>query len=204
MFPASKRDSTAVPKPLIDDKAIAETIIAKHEQALSEHEALQAALLDLYEKSRINMLSLRDLAAAGRVFGLELEVPDKNARVTAQDFYVSPAGRAYRLAQNAELPAPVAPASVTPAAMPRIRDVVLDRLKAAAEKGTRAAPIRDFIKQAYGRDIHEKTVGMTLYRLSKESPPQAHRIGIQWFFGPDNSGTKNPGAETPGLKDLLG
>jgi hypothetical protein len=85
--------------------------------------------------------------------------------------------------------------------MPKVKDIVLDRLKAAGESGTKAAPIREYIVQTYGQEIHVKTVGMTLYRLLKEGV--AHRKGIIWFFGPPPAETKNPGGETPGLSDLL-
>lgn len=82
--------------------------------------------------------------------------------------------------------------------MPKIADIILDRLKLAGEDGSKSAAIRRYILDTYDADIHEKTVGMTLYRLSQENPPLVHRMGHVWFFGPAQPGTENPGAETPG------
>lgn len=83
--------------------------------------------------------------------------------------------------------------------MPRIADVILERLRAAGESGSKAADIRRYILRTYDADIHEKSVGMTLYRLSQATPPQVHRRGFTWFFSPPPADEKNPGAPTPGL-----
>jgi hypothetical protein len=182
------------------DKLVSEALISRHNQALEEHKRLFEALLDLYEESRDNFGGLRDLHAAGRVFGLDLEIPEENARLAAQHFFLSPQGRAARekkVPQPDSAPAPV-PDSI---AMPRVRDIVLERLKAAGKNGTRAAPIREHIRTTYGKDIHEKTVGMTLYRLANEK--LAHRLGITWFYGPASPETQNPGAPTPGSQEDL-
>jgi hypothetical protein len=182
------------------DKLVAEALISKHNQALAEHQRLFDVLLDLYDESRENFAGLRDLHAAGRVFGLELEIPDENARLAAQRFFLSPQARAEReIKLTAMQPAPApTPEAV---AMPRIRDIVLERLKAAEKNGTRAAPIREYIRTTYGKDIHEKTVGMTLYRLANEK--LAHRIGITWFYGPAVPESQNPGAGAPGSQEDL-
>lgn len=85
----------------------------------------------------------------------------------------------------------------SPPSMPRIRDVVLDRLRIAGDAGAKAKELRDFIEQTYKTEIHEKTVGMTLYRLKKA---ELVRIdGRTWFLAkPEGAGTRNPGGETPG------
>jgi hypothetical protein len=183
------------------ETAISEALISKHNQALADYVRIYDELLELYEQSRLNFLNLRDLQAAGRLFGLDLEAHDNNARVAAQTYFLSPAARAERSEKKtpAQTPPAPAPEAVT---MPRIRDIVIERLKAAEKNGTRAAPIREHIRSTYGKDIHEKTVGMTLYRLANEK--LAHRIGITWFFGPAVPDTQNPGAGAPGsLEDLL-
>lgn len=191
------------------DKAIIDALFAKHNQGLSDYKRIYEDLVALYEQSRLNFLSLRDLHAAGRVFGLDLSLPDNNARNASQQYFLSPKARGERVAADARSPSSRIPGAAIaslpePAEqlpMPRIRDIVLERLKEAGQNGTRAAPIRDHIKEKYAREIHEKTVGMTLYRLAKDK--LAHRVGITWFFGPAPPETKNPGGETPGLKDLL-
>lgn len=86
---------------------------------------------------------------------------------------------------------------------PSIRQIVLDRLADAGEGGAKAIDIRKYIETTYSEEIHEKTVGMTLYRLLQDE--LVRRQGHTWFLVPQNTAeTKNPGGETPGLiEDLL-
>lgn len=92
-----------------------------------------------------------------------------------------------------------APTSSTPAPMPRVADVILDRLRAAANSGAKAVDIRSFISQTYHVEIHEKTVGMTLYRLQKDG--HVRRKGHTWFLA--SSEAKNPGDGAPGAINSL-
>lgn len=96
-------------------------------------------------------------------------------------------------------------ASTAPAlsGVPSVRDVVLSQLSQAGDVGTTAAQIRTFYEKAYGRELHEKTVGMTLYRLTREKPPKAKRLGRTWYMVPSSDGAKNPGGGTPGHNDVF-
>lgn len=80
--------------------------------------------------------------------------------------------------------------------MPSIREIALMRLREAGDEGARAKSIREYILATYGVETHEKTVGMTLYRLFKEGA--VRRDGHVWFFAPQNAETKNPGVSAPG------
>jgi hypothetical protein len=91
------------------------------------------------------------------------------------------------------------PDEPVPDGMPTIREMVLDRLKEAGDEGTKARPIRAFVEDKLGRELHAKTVGMTLYRLSKEG--LARSEGHTWFLVEAEAETGNPGAVTPGSKD---
>jgi len=62
---------------------------------------------------------------------------------------------------------------------PTLRQLVLERLRSAGRKGSKAAPIRAYAKQTLERDFHPKAVGMTLNRLAKEG--LARRQGHVWF-----------------------
>lgn len=77
-----------------------------------------------------------------------------------------------------------------------IRELVLDRLKAAGPEGSKAAPIREYLESALGIKTHEKTVGMTLYRLFKRG--LARREGVTWFFVPPDAEKKNPAVSPAG------
>ena len=99
-------------------------------------------------------------------------------------------------------PAPPAPEALK---MPKIRDIVLDQLREAGNRGQKAAPIQKYIEESYHTLLHEKTVGMTLWRLSKED--MVYRKGQTWFYGAQAGQTstvttENPGAETPGSIQL--
>lgn len=101
----------------------------------------------------------------------------------------------------APAPPPSAPATIRGTPRPTVREVALSRLRDAGAKGAKAADIRDYFERTYGQVVHEKTVGMTLYRLLQAN--QVRRDGHTWFFGPAVAETKNPGGETPGLDEML-
>ena len=80
--------------------------------------------------------------------------------------------------------------------MPRIADIIGDRLREAGDSGSKAADIRKFILDTYDADIHDKTVSMTLNRLQKEG--LVRREGHIWFSASVEA--KNPGAENAGAQ----
>lgn len=94
-------------------------------------------------------------------------------------------------------PLPPPPVTVQVQARPTVREVALAHLRAAGPHGAKAADIRDYFERTYGQVVHEKTVGMTLYRLLQAK--QVRRDGHTWFFGPPNAEMKNPGVGAPGL-----
>jgi hypothetical protein len=88
-----------------------------------------------------------------------------------------------------------------PDGKPTVRELVLSQLAEAGENGTKAAAIRKFIEKTYGHTLHEKTVGMTLYRLSKDR--LARRVKRTWFSAQPPAETENPGGDTPGSKESI-
>lgn len=62
---------------------------------------------------------------------------------------------------------------------PNIREMVIERLKQAGNSGAKVADVKKFIA-GQGIEMHDKTAGMTLYRLSKEGI--ARREGRTWFY----------------------
>ena len=65
-----------------------------------------------------------------------------------------------------------------------VKDFVMEALKASYPSHVQAGPIRKLIEEATGNNLHEKTVGMTLYRLYKEG--FVRRVGRNWFLVPDH------------------
>src|SRR5262249_12063494 len=92
-------------------------------------------------------------------------------------------------------PKPEMPNVPGPAKLPPLADLVRDRLREAGEVGSKAALIRYYIEKTYGVSIHEKSVGMTLYRLLKKR--QVRRAGHTWFIVAQ---AMNPGVSAPGLE----
>jgi hypothetical protein len=87
--------------------------------------------------------------------------------------------------------------SPPPPKVPKIQEILLERLREAGDAGSKAAPMRQYIEDRYRLKIHDKTVGMTLYRLLGKG--QVRREGHIWFFVPPVAETKNPGVSAPGL-----
>lgn len=80
--------------------------------------------------------------------------------------------------------------------MPRIADIIMDRLNIAGPSGSKSAGIRQFILDTYDADIHDKTVSMTLNRLLKEG--LVRREGHIWFSA--SAEAKNPGDDDAGAQ----
>jgi len=68
------------------------------------------------------------------------------------------------------------PAAQRPVA---VRDAILRHLRSVGERGTNVGEIKKHLIDAYGMSVHEKTPGMTLYRLVKDG--LARRDGRTWF-----------------------
>jgi len=77
-----------------------------------------------------------------------------------------------------------------------IREAVLELAKSAYPEPVRASTLQDEIEKQRG-PLHFKTIGMSLYRLSREG--LVRRKGQKdWFYVPPNERAKNPGDGTPG------
>jgi hypothetical protein len=94
-------------------------------------------------------------------------------------------------------------ASPVPDGKPTVRDGLLSRLEQVHPHGAKAAELRQYLEQTYAMKLHEKTCGMTLYRLSQEDPPRVRRQGHTWFFVPPMAETKNPGVGAPGQSSVF-
>ncbi len=185
-------------------------IIEKRDQLLTERADIRQQRASLAARDRAIDRELADCVAGARVFGYSLELPKDDgdgeqialfpgatSTVSGKtySYFIDRVEHALKSTNVAVSDATQIAAHAAPT-MPKIRDIVLDRLRAVGNRGTRALPIRKYIEDTYHQDIHEKTVGMTLYRLSQEG--LVHRMGHVWFFGPESSGTENPGVAAPG------
>ena len=148
---------------------------------------------------------LIDCAAAGRVFGATIGLPDWNnvlampghqfrslddqltaemERVTNTIFWNSPESGLDRTNNDLILLHDLVATldewvQGRPAPKRTLRHIVLERLEEAGPKGSKAAAIRDYAKDNLHCDFSIKAVGMTLNRLAKEG--RARRAGRVWF-----------------------
>ena len=64
--------------------------------------------------------------------------------------------------------------------VPKVRDAILGYLRAQPKgEGAQVPAIKDYLSDTFKMVLHEKTPGMTLYRLSKEH--LVRREGRTWF-----------------------
>jgi len=111
--------------------------------------------------------------------------------------------RAWAASQAAHPEPPVAaPAmTLTTRAAPTVREFILHEAEKAYPGPVLAADLRRRMADLYGVQVHEKTFGMTLYRLSKEDPPRMLRKGRQeWFLIQPN---ESEAAEKTAASDLF-
>lgn len=65
---------------------------------------------------------------------------------------------------------------------PKFKDLALALLEEVFPRGLKAAQVRAHIEHRLSRKFHEKTAGMTLYRLSQEGLTK--REGHTWYWVP--------------------
>jgi hypothetical protein len=70
-------------------------------------------------------------------------------------------------------------------ASPKISDAIIELLESKWPEGVKVADVKSFLKATYNIDTHEKTPGMTLYRLSQQVPPLVKREKRVWFLAKD-------------------
>ena len=71
---------------------------------------------------------------------------------------------------------------------PKIGDAVIGYLRLVGKRGAQVAEIKKHLFEVYGFEMHEKTPGMTLYRLSKTN--LVRREGRTWFAVDDIDGAR--------------
>jgi hypothetical protein len=170
---------------------------------LSENYALNQEISTRQEKLASNQSAISDCIVGLRVFGIDL-----NADGAWDRFMAEYAESILSLTSESQQPPQASRVEAIPtqpfiSTNQPISVLLLDRLRDVGFHGSKALPLRNFLKEKYNIDTHYKTVGMSLYRLSQEEPPKVHRKGHTWFFGPPQEETKNPGADTPGQTSLL-
>ncbi len=151
--------------------AIYRQLCADYERAQENVENLQSRQRDL--QSRIN-----DCFAASRLFGFDLRAEfEREAKG-------DPRQSTLRAPNPIVLELAPVPASPLGREGPTIKTLVLEAAEKAHPNPIKAADIRHQLA-ASGHIIHEKTVGMTLYRWSEKGCTR--REGRDWYFVPTSN-----------------
>ncbi len=176
-----------------EDQAIV-AILTKHARAYFEKRDLLKSIEDA--QARIQALDkiMGDANSGLRVFDIDVDnndvwkalVEKHLDQIKFELWDVQPQSIAATVPQNIPAPAASEP--------PTIYQMALQYLKQAGDKGAKASVIQTYVEKALGREIHFKTIGMSLYRLLKRG--QVRRKGHTWFYVSQE--TENPGAVTPG------
>ncbi|KQT05932.1 MULTISPECIES: hypothetical protein [unclassified Bradyrhizobium] len=204
-------------------RTAAKAVVDKYNDLMTQRADALRRRSDIDREIRGFDRALFDCRAAGRLFGVDIALPEDvkpamivrppNSNRLASMWRPSEKApslfedAAPRIVGTAAIPNPAPPAppvptvastTLTAGAEPSIRDLILLYLKQAGAKGEKASLMRRKVETFLNRQIHYKTIGMSLYRLSKETPPMVRREGQTWFLVPSAAEAKDPGAATPG------
>lgn len=176
--------------------------VARFRDIATRYADNQAAIANLTkDQEQLGQLAQRCYATA-ELFGFDLLA--EVAKLTAIE---QPSQTAVQVAAaSATMTAVTTVAAQRPAT---IREIIVEAARQAFPRAVRSADLRRQL-QSRGMSVHEKTVGMTLYRLSREQIMR--REGkADWFFVPDDqrkpiSGNEgSPGGDAPGDRnDIFG
>jgi hypothetical protein len=160
-------------------------ILTRYEELCLEHQTAQDNIGRLQEHQRAIQTEINDCFAAARLFGFDLAT--ESARSNPDILRVC-VGRRITSRSDAH-------------SGPAIKSLVLNAAKMAFPHPVQASTVRrDLAAQGYV--IHEKTVGMTLYRWSKKDPAVIRREGRNWYFVPQPAPVNGHHHEADGLLAL--
>lgn len=190
-----------------DDRPAVVGLMARHYLAWHEKKRQQKIADDATAAVKVQADKIADIEAGLRGMGYDVsqdavwktllnEVRDDlRQRLFGDDQPESAPAPAVIEHQPESQPTPPAPK------VPKVQDLLLERLQEAGEAGSKAAPMQQYIEDKYRIKLHDKTVGMTLYRMLTKG--LVRRKGHTWFFVPPPAETKKPGEPPPGLLDML-
>lgn len=151
---------------------------------LRDNHIEQIKLID--QRQQYLMTQVQDCYAAARLFNFD--VVAAMAAISAQEAAQSP-GAAPAIPME-QPPQPPPPAHERPT----IKAFVMKAAESAYPEPVRARDLRTQYMEQFKTELHEKTVGMTLYRQLGKG--LLRRKGFDWYFVPENERTaQEEGAE---------
>ncbi|TDI55855.1 MAG: hypothetical protein E2O94_07665 [Alphaproteobacteria bacterium] len=169
-----------------------EAITDKRRGLEKQHGEVRAFIQNEMKRLRSIERELEDCDAASRVFG-QHEAAEDTDEVTA-------AGQP-KITSPRELGGALSPLTPTvPSLKPSFKEAAIEFLQKIYPRGLKATHIRALAQSHYGITAHEKTAGMTLYRLKKEG--LVRRNGFYWYsMAPERHHTEDIDARAPAAPD---
>lgn len=150
-------------------------ILCRYRKLCADHDTAQHNVERMQAHQQALMAQINDCFAAARLFGFDLLAEFKHD--ANSDPSQLPLQALDPIAPPL-FPVPAAPAS---RGRPKIKDLVLEAAEKTYPMPVKASDIRRDLASR-GHAIHEKTVGMTLYRWVRKG--RMRRTGRDWYFVP--------------------
>ena len=148
-----------------------EAITDKRRGLEKQHAEVRAFIQNEMKRLRSIERELEDCDAASRLFGRHEAADD------ASEFA---GGGTPKVTPPRELGGALSPLTPTvPSLKPSFKEAAIEFLQKVYPRGLKATHIRALVQSHYGITAHEKTAGMTLYRLKKEG--LVRRNGFYWY-----------------------
>lgn len=135
------------------------TLIHEYGHMSEQVDDLQVRVNGLLDQMGSLVDKMKELDDAARVFGLDINVQELPEPERA--FMATPSPKRGRL----------------------FKDVALEMLEMAYPNPLKAAQVKAEVEKELDTTFHQKTAGMTLYRLAKTG--KVRREGHKWFFVPE-------------------
>jgi hypothetical protein len=149
-----------------------EAIADKRRGLEEQHAEVRALIQDEMKRLRSIERELEDCDAASRLFG------QHESREDAEEFIDDGKPKVTPLRELGGAPSPLT--QTVPSLKPSFKEAAIEFLQKVYPRGLKATHIRALAQSHYGIGAHEKTAGMTLYRLKKEG--LVRRNGLYWYF----------------------
>ncbi len=169
-----------------------EAIADKRRGLEKQHAEVRAFIQNEMKRLRSIERELEDCDAASRLFGQHEAAEDANEGT---------AGGEPKITSPRELGGALSPSTQTlPTLKPSFKEAAIEFLQKVYPRGLKATHIRALAQSHYGITAHEKTAGMTLYRLKKEG--LVRRNGFYWYsMAPERHHAEDIDARAPAVFD---
>lgn len=165
-----------------DTEAIIRQTVARFREIANEHMRNQERLDEIWKSAdRLNerqdelQKQANRCYATADLFGFDLATA--LARAGPPDMPTQPT------TPTLELPPPESEAK---GGRPTVRDFILERARLAYPNPVRAAQLRRAYEELTGRAVHDKTFGMSMYRMATTDGTMKRVGAADWYFVPED------------------